>query len=113
MIKLEDLHKYIGEKVYVIEPSYERFYVPSPVIIEKVEITKSVIGVDATIWTTRVGTDENPSSNSIYNIYATYDEAEEVCIKSIQQDIESRKAYLKSIKEKKQEIENEKHIDKH
>ena len=104
MIKLEDLHKYIGEKVYVIEPSYERFYVPSPVIIEKVEITKSVIGVDAKIWTTRGGTDENTSLNNTYSIYATYKEAEAVCIKSIQNDIENRKAYLKLIKGGKQEI---------
>ena len=120
MIKLEDLHKYIGEKVYVIEPFLEfenggidyTLFKPKEATIEEIQMVKNIVGILNVEITLKYPSGIIGTTNE-YGVSATYEEAEEECVKTLCDDIRKTEEKLKCLKERKQEIENEKHIDKH
>ena len=90
MIKLEDLHKYIGEKVYVIEPFLEfenggidyTLFKPKEATIEEIQMVKNIVGVLNVEITLKYPSGIIGTTNE-YGVSATYEEAEEECVKTL------------------------------
>lgn len=121
MIKLEDLHKYIGKDVYyekIIPIKSDIIWSIGTSVVGKLRISKIEIGEKKNPYSGDRAKiyfdDQDMFSLTESKIYATEEEAMEVCVlPAIEKNIEFYEGIVQSLKKHKQEIENEKHIGKH